>query len=163
MDLLGRLMRCFADVPHLPASPCFLLDMCHHLHLYDPLLPLLSTSLPRTQIPDCLEKFQELKQGKKLSYVIYGLSDDKKQIVVLKASDDKDFDKFIAELPEKECRWAVYDFEYTLEGGEGIRNKLTFVQWYVDHAGSDGREWLGVICTDGLYAGRRTTRTCGTR
>jgi len=86
---------------------------------------------PQHQVPECLEKFQELKQGKKLSYVIYGLSDDKKSIVVLKTSNDKDFDKFVAELPEKECRWAVYDFEYTLEGGEGIRNKLTFVQWCV--------------------------------
>ena len=84
---------------------------------------------PTFQTPECLEKFQELKQGKKLAYVIYGLSEDKKSIIVLKISDEKDFDKFIGELPEKECRWAVYDFEYTLPGGEGIRNKLTFVQW----------------------------------
>ena len=83
------------------------------------------------QTQECLEKYQELKTGKKLSYVIYGLSDDKKNIVVLKSSTDKDFDTFVAELPEKECRWAVYDFEFTLPGGEGIRNKLTFVQWCV--------------------------------
>lgn len=84
---------------------------------------------PQTQ--ECLEKFQELKTGKKLAYVIFGLSDDKKSIVVLKTSENKDFDQFVGELPEKECRWAIYDFEYTLPGGEGIRNKLTFVQWWV--------------------------------
>ncbi|WWD18172.1 cofilin [Kwoniella shandongensis] len=83
---------------------------------------------------ECLEKFQELKTGKKLSYVIYGLSDDKRSIIVLKTSEDKDFDKFIAELPEKECRWAVYDFEFELPGGEGTRNKLTFVMWSPDDA-----------------------------
>lgn len=85
------------------------------------------TSLPQT--PDCLDKFLELKTGKKLTYVIYGLSEDKRSIVVLKTSEEKDFDTFVGELPEKECRWAVYDFEYTLPGGEGIRNKLCFIMW----------------------------------
>lgn len=92
--------------------------------------PRLVVHPPQTQ--ECLEKFQELKTGKKLAYVIFGLSDDKKSIVVLKTSENKDFDQFVGELPEKECRWAIYDFEYTLPGGEGIRNKLTFVQWWVD-------------------------------
>ncbi|CAD6589572.1 MAG: cofilin [Tremellales sp. Tagirdzhanova-0007] len=84
--------------------------------------------------PECLEKFQELKQGKKLSYIIYGLSEDKRQIVVQKVSNDKDFDKFVAELPEKDCRWGVYDYEFELPGGEGIRNKIVFVQWSPDDA-----------------------------
>nr|XP_019011847.1 cofilin [Kwoniella pini CBS 10737]OCF50628.1 cofilin [Kwoniella pini CBS 10737] len=83
---------------------------------------------------ECLEKFQELKTGKKLSYVIYGLTEDKKSITVLKSSEEKDFDAFVNELPEKECRWAVYDFEFTLPGGEGIRNKLVFVVWSPDDA-----------------------------
>lgn len=25
----------------------------------------------------------------------------------------------------------MYDFEYTLPGGEGVRNKLCFIMWYV--------------------------------
>nr|XP_018264953.1 cofilin [Kwoniella dejecticola CBS 10117]OBR87111.1 cofilin [Kwoniella dejecticola CBS 10117] len=83
---------------------------------------------------ECLEKFQELKTGKKLSYVIYGLTEDKKSITVLKTSEEKDFDTFVNELPEKECRWAVYDFEFTLPGGEGVRNKLVFVVWSPDDA-----------------------------
>lgn len=86
---------------------------------------------PNKQTPECLDKFLELKTGKKLTYVVYGLSEDKRSIVVLKESEDKDFDAFVGELPEKDCRWAVYDFEYTLPGGEGIRNKLCFIMWYV--------------------------------
>jgi hypothetical protein len=81
------------------------------------------------QAQECIEKFQELKTGKKLAYVVYGISDDKKSIIVLKTSPNRDFEEFIAELPEKECRWAIYDFQYELPGGEGIRNKLVFVQW----------------------------------
>lgn len=76
-----------------------------------------------------MEKFQELKTGKKLAYVLYGIADDKKSIIVIKTSENHDFEEFVAQLPEKECRWAVYDFQYELPGGEGIRNKLVFVQW----------------------------------
>ncbi|WVR05611.1 cofilin [Kwoniella sp. DSM 27419] len=92
----------------------------------------MSSGVQPTQ--ECLEKYQELKTGKKLSYITYGLTADKRNIEVLKTSEDKDFDNFVAELPEKECRWAVYDFEYTLPGGEGIRNKLVFVMWSPDDA-----------------------------
>ncbi|OXG65213.1 cofilin [Cryptococcus neoformans MW-RSA1955] len=92
----------------------------------------MSSGVQPTQ--ECLEKFQELKTGKKLTYVIYGLSEDKRSIVVLKTSEDKDFDSFVAELPEKDCRWAVYDFEFTLPGGEGVRNKLCFIVWSPDDA-----------------------------
>ncbi|GMK60091.1 hypothetical protein CspeluHIS016_0903080 [Cutaneotrichosporon spelunceum] len=84
-------------------------------------------------VAECLEKYQELKTGKKLSYIIYGISDDKKSIVVLKTSSSRDFEDFVADLPEKECRWAVYDFEFELPG-EGKRNKLVFVQWSPDDA-----------------------------
>ncbi|WVF70935.1 cofilin [Kwoniella sp. CBS 6097] len=92
----------------------------------------MSSGVQPTQ--ECLEKYQELKTGKKLAYVIYGLSDDKRSIVVLKTSEEKKFGTFVEELPEKECRWAVYDYEYSLPGGEGIRNKLVFVMWSPDDA-----------------------------
>lgn len=59
---------------------------------------------------------------------------DKKSIVVSKASDSKDFDEFLAELPEKTPRFAVYDYEYSLSESEGTRNKLVFVYWCPDEA-----------------------------
>lgn len=77
-----------------------------------------------------MEKYQELKTGKKISFIIYGLSADKKNIEVLKVSEDRDFDAFVAELPEKDSRYAVLDFEYDLEG-DGKRSKILFVQWSV--------------------------------
>ncbi|WVN85563.1 uncharacterized protein L203_100711 [Cryptococcus depauperatus CBS 7841] len=83
---------------------------------------------------ECIEAYQKLKAGKKFTYIIYGLSPDYSSIVVLKTSQEKNFDKFIEELPEQECRWAVYDYEFTLPGGEGTRNKLCFVSWSPDTA-----------------------------
>lgn len=52
---------------------------------------------------------------------------DNSEIIVLKESTDQSYDKFLEELPESECRWAVYDMEF--DSGEGIRNKLCFYMW----------------------------------
>jgi hypothetical protein len=49
---------------------------------------------------------------------------------VLDTSTDKDFEGFVGKLPERDCRWAVYDFEFNL-GADGIRNKLAFIMWSV--------------------------------
>ena len=46
---------------------------------------------------------------------------------MLKTSKSTEYEDFIADLPEAECRWAVYDFEYEKDGGK--RNKLFFVSW----------------------------------
>ncbi|KAI0087038.1 hypothetical protein BDY19DRAFT_323900 [Irpex rosettiformis] len=82
----------------------------------------------------CLDTFQDLKLGKKHKYIVFSLSDDLKEIIVAKTSADSNYESFIADLPETECRWAVYDFEYDAEGGAGKRNKLIFVSWSPDDA-----------------------------
>lgn len=69
--------------------------------------------------------------GKKIKYIIFGISKDYKEIIVLKKSESLSYDDFIADLPEAECRWAVYDFEYEKEEG-GTRNKICFFAWYAD-------------------------------
>ncbi|KAJ8468883.1 hypothetical protein ONZ51_g9360 [Trametes cubensis] len=56
--------------------------------------------------PECLQAYQELKLGKKTNT----------------------YDDFLADLPEGECRWAVYDFDFEKEDG-GKRSKITFYSW----------------------------------
>lgn len=75
-----------------------------------------------------------MKLGKKYKYVIYKLNDAKTQIVVDKTSTDESYDSFIEELPENDCKYAVYDFEYEISQGEGKRSKLVFYQWSPDTA-----------------------------
>jgi len=85
---------------------------------------------------DCLAAFQELKLGKKLKYVIYGVSSDNKEIVVLKRAErapELTYDDFLADLPENDCRWAVYDFEFEKEDG-GKRSKICFYSWSPDES-----------------------------
>ncbi|KAH7106060.1 actin depolymerizing factor [Auriculariales sp. MPI-PUGE-AT-0066] len=82
---------------------------------------------------ECLTKYQELKLGKKYKYIIFGLNSTNTEIIVLKTSNSKDYDEFIADLPENDCRWAVYDYEFEKEGA-GKRSKLCFYSWSPDTA-----------------------------
>lgn len=78
--------------------------------------------------PDCLQTFQALKLKKEHKYIIFNLNKDFSEIVVEKTSSDTDYDAFLADLPETECRWAIYDFEFEKEGA-GKRNKIIFISW----------------------------------
>ncbi|KAI9903285.1 hypothetical protein N3K66_002637 [Trichothecium roseum] len=95
---------------------------------------------------ECITAFNELKLNKKYKYIIYKLSDDYKQVVVEEASDDSDWENFREKLINatsksksgavgKGPRYAVYDFEYSLASGDGVRNKITFIAWSPDDAG----------------------------
>jgi len=96
--------------------------------------------------PECITKFNELKLGKTIKYIIYKLSDNYKEIVVEEASETADWDTFREKLVSaksktksgaltKGPRYAVYDFHYDLASGEGSRSKITFIAWSPDDAG----------------------------
>jgi len=96
--------------------------------------------------PECITKFNELKLGKSIKYIIYKLSDDYKEVVIEETSEDGDWDAFREKLVNaksktkagkevKGPRYAVYDFAYDLASGEGSRSKITFIAWSPDDAG----------------------------
>jgi hypothetical protein len=97
--------------------------------------------------PDCITAYNDLKLNKKYTYIIFKLSDDYKEVVVESTSEDgPDYDNFREKLINatsktksgtvcKGPRYAVYDVEYHLASGEGIRNKITFIAWSPDDAG----------------------------
>jgi len=95
--------------------------------------------------PDCITKFNELKLGKELKWIIYKISDDWKEIVVEETSNEANFDVFRDKLLNAKSkdrrgkegiggRYAVYDVEYEAPGGEGTRTKITFISWCPDDA-----------------------------
>ncbi|KAJ3487476.1 hypothetical protein NLI96_g3516 [Meripilus lineatus] len=69
---------------------------------------------------------------KKSTYILFTLNKDNTEIIVLKSSESTDYDEFLSELPETECRWAVYDLAFETDGGK--RNKLVFYHWSPDDA-----------------------------
>jgi cofilin len=78
---------------------------------------------------ECLETFQELKLRKKAKYIIFTLNKEKTEIIVEKTSSVNEYEDFLGDLPEAECRWAVYDFEF-LNEENSKRNKIIFYSWY---------------------------------
>lgn len=100
---------------------------------------------------DALSAFNELKLGKNVKFVIYKISDDKTQIVVEEKSSDPDYEIFLSKLPENDCRYAVYDFEYELASGEGKRNKIVFFTWAPDTANVRAK----MVCASSKDALRR--------
>ncbi len=81
---------------------------------------------------ECVEKFETLKLGKELKYIIYKISDDNKQIVVEETSNNPDWEAFRDALSRAQTkdkrgnlgagpRYAVYDLQYELPDGEGTR------------------------------------------
>lgn len=51
------------------------------------------------------------------------------EIILESTSTNSDYDDFVAALPENECRYCVYDFQYDAAGDAGIRNKILFYVW----------------------------------
>lgn len=95
--------------------------------------------------PECTTKFNELKLGKSMKFIIYKLSDDGREVVVEETSNDSSYDVFREKLVNskskdkrgkegKGARYAVYDFSYEAPGGEGERNRILFLSWTPDDA-----------------------------
>ncbi|KAI9874950.1 MAG: cofilin [Pleopsidium flavum] len=95
--------------------------------------------------PECITTFNELKLGKgSVKFIIYKLSDNYKEVVVEETSQDPDWEVFRKKLISAKAmhkgkegsgpRYAVYDFNYELSGGEGKRSKVTFIAWTPDDA-----------------------------
>ncbi|KAK3818854.1 MAG: hypothetical protein J3Q66DRAFT_338701 [Benniella sp.] len=93
----------------------------------------------------CIPTYQALQTSKQLRYIVFKLSNDNKSIIVdtTKAVDkDADptaeYEEFVKSVPLDECRWYVYDFEYThtdeSTGHQGQRNKVLFISWAPDDA-----------------------------
>lgn len=72
--------------------------------------------------------------GNKHKFIIYKVNDAKTAIVVEETSTNEDYDEFLAKLPEDECKYAVYLFEYELANNEGKRSKIIFYTWTPDNA-----------------------------
>ncbi|KAK1289811.1 hypothetical protein QJS10_CPB18g02072 [Acorus calamus] len=75
--------------------------------------------------------FLELKRKKIHRYVIFKIDEKKKEVVVEKTGGPgESYDDFTASMPEDDCRYAVYDFDYvTSENCQ--KSKIFFIAWFV--------------------------------
>uniref|UniRef100_A0A7N0UIU5 ADF-H domain-containing protein n=1 Tax=Kalanchoe fedtschenkoi TaxID=63787 RepID=A0A7N0UIU5_KALFE len=73
--------------------------------------------------------FLELQRKKSHRYVIFKIDEKKKELLVDKTGNPAEsFDDFQASLPEEDCRYAVYDYDYvTVENCQ--KSKIFFIAW----------------------------------
>ncbi|KAJ6817110.1 actin-depolymerizing factor [Iris pallida] len=73
--------------------------------------------------------FLELKRKKVHRYVIFKIDENKKEVVVEKTGNPgESYDDFTASLPENDCRYAVYDFDFVTEEN-CQKSKIFFIAW----------------------------------
>ncbi|CAH1790826.1 unnamed protein product [Owenia fusiformis] len=93
---------------------------------------------------DGLEAFLEIKQKKKLSYVMYKISDDKRWIEVEskvpKGTEDcaTAWNNLKEVLKKDEGRYVVFDANWTSDSG-GFKEKLIFVAWNPDDSSAKNK------------------------
>eukprot|EP00007_Cunea_sp_BSH-02190019_P006781 CAMPEP_0174228922 /NCGR_PEP_ID=MMETSP0417-20130205/22_1 /TAXON_ID=242541 /ORGANISM="Mayorella sp, Strain BSH-02190019" /LENGTH=139 /DNA_ID=CAMNT_0015306411 /DNA_START=38 /DNA_END=457 /DNA_ORIENTATION=+ len=82
---------------------------------------------------EVITTYQDLKLGKKIQYAIFRINEANTDVVVEKVQkEETSWDEFTGSLPKDDCRYAVYDFAFQVDGGQ--RNKLLFVVWAPDTA-----------------------------
>lgn len=81
--------------------------------------------------PNIRETFVELQMKKAFRYVIFKIEEKQKQVVVEKTgATTESYDDFLASLPENDCRYALYDFDFVT--GENVqKSKIFFIAWWV--------------------------------
>uniref|UniRef100_A0A0E0MPU8 ADF-H domain-containing protein n=1 Tax=Oryza punctata TaxID=4537 RepID=A0A0E0MPU8_ORYPU len=78
---------------------------------------------------ECKQTFLELQRKKSHRYVIFKIDDKGKEVVVDKTgSSTESFDDFMDSLPESDCRYAIYDFDFVTEEN-CQKSKIFFVAW----------------------------------
>ncbi|KAG6523546.1 hypothetical protein ZIOFF_013407 [Zingiber officinale] len=81
---------------------------------------------------DCKLKFLELKAKRTYRFIIYKIEEKQKEILVEKLGEPNlTYEDFTASLPENECRYAIYDFDFVTE--ENLqKSKIFFIAWSPD-------------------------------
>ncbi|CAH9069858.1 unnamed protein product [Cuscuta europaea] len=76
---------------------------------------------------DCKLKFLELKSKRNHRYILFKI--EGQQVVVEKLGrPDESYEDFTNSLPPEECRYAVFDFDFTTD--ENVqKSKIFFIAW----------------------------------
>jgi cofilin len=94
-----------------------------------------------------ITEFNEFKLRGKFRYMVFKLNNTNEEVVIDKTgAPGAPYSEFLAALPDNDCRYAVYNAEYTTDDGE--RAKFVFFLWAPDSAKVKAKM---------LYAGTKDT------
>lgn len=79
----------------------------------------------------CKDAFLELQRKKAYRYVIFKIDEKKNEVVVEKTGKpSENYEDFTASLPENDCRYAVYDYDF-VTSDNCQKSKIFFIAWSV--------------------------------
>jgi cofilin len=84
---------------------------------------------------ECKLKFSELQRKKAFRFIVFKIEGS--QIVVEKyGGPEATYEDFVGALPEADCRYGVYDFDFTSEDGDIScqKSKIFFIAWSPDNS-----------------------------
>ncbi|KAM1532283.1 hypothetical protein ACFX13_006422 [Malus domestica] len=83
---------------------------------------------------DCKLKFLELKAKRTYRFIVFKIDEKKNEVIVEKLGwPAESYEDFTANLPDNECRYAVYDFDFvTAENCQ--KSRIFFIGWSPDTA-----------------------------
>lgn len=78
---------------------------------------------------ECKLRFLELKAKRIYRFIVFRIEEKIQQVMVEKLGQPHEsYDDFTASLPANECRYAVYDFDFTTN--ENVqKSKIFFISW----------------------------------
>ncbi|XP_076887271.1 actin-depolymerizing factor 10-like [Bidens hawaiensis] len=81
---------------------------------------------------ECIMKFMELKAKRNYRFIVYKIEDKTHQVVIEKLGQpNESYVDFQKSLPTNECRYAVYDLDFTtVENCQ--KSKIFFFAWCPD-------------------------------
>ncbi|KAM7257669.1 hypothetical protein ACFE04_013410 [Oxalis oulophora] len=83
---------------------------------------------------ECKLRFQELKSKRSYRFIVFKIDEGIQQVTVDKYGDPgQSYEDFTASLPANECRYAVYDLDFTTNEN-CMKSKIFFVAWAPDSA-----------------------------
>lgn len=83
---------------------------------------------------ECTVAYQRLKIRRKHRYIVYKIDGESEAIVIEKASPrNETFEDLKMAVPATDCRYVVYDYEYTTNDGRPT-SKLFFLAWMPSNA-----------------------------
>ncbi|ESR52816.1 actin-depolymerizing factor 1 [Citrus sinensis] len=81
---------------------------------------------------ECKLKFLELKAKRSYRFIVFKIEEKIQQVTVEKLGEpNESYEDFTASLPADECRYAVYDFDFTTDEN-CQKSKIFFVAWSPD-------------------------------
>ncbi|XP_076927087.1 actin-depolymerizing factor 1 [Bidens hawaiensis] len=83
---------------------------------------------------ECKLRFLELKAKRTFRYIIFKIEEKQKQVIVEKVGEPtQSHQDFAACLPESECRYAVFDYDFVTEEN-CQKSRIFFIAWSPDTA-----------------------------